>query len=164
MNTKPVVIVFLILFAAWLILNQSLDIQYIATGLVFSLVISLIFCRKCSVVKEIKLTPKAIIYSIAFMGVFLYELIRANIGMAMIVLSPSLPINPGIVKADTTLKSKMARLVLGNVITLTPGTFTVDIINDTLYIHCVNMHDEDPEVLGQKIIGKFQKYLEVIYG
>ncbi len=58
----------------------------------------------------------------------------------------------------------MARLILGNAITLTPGTFTIDIIDDTYYIHCVDLSDEDAEIHGQKIIEKFEKYLEVIYG
>jgi len=150
--------------AVWLILNQSTDIQYLVTGLLFSAFLAIIFCKSCSEVGEIKFTPKAFLYAFLFLGVFLAELVKANILMAKTVLSPSLPINPGIVKANTKLNSKMARLILGNAITLTPGTLTIDIIDDTYYIHCVNLTDEDAEVHGQKIIQKFEKYLEVIYG
>ena len=164
MKGKSLLVIFIILMSVWLILNQSLDLQYLATGFIFSLFLSVIFCNNCSAIEDIRLTPKALLYTFLFMGVFFYELFKANIDVATRVLSPSLPINPGIVKANTKLHSPMARLILGNAITLTPGTFTIDITGDTLYIHCINIGDEDAEHLGQKIISKFEKYLEVMYG
>jgi multicomponent Na+:H+ antiporter subunit E len=77
--------------------------------------------------------------------VFLFELIKSNLDVARIVLSPSLPINPGIVEVKTVLKSKMARVLLSNSITLTPGTITVDIKDDTLYIHWINVKSHNIE-------------------
>jgi multicomponent Na+:H+ antiporter subunit E len=97
-------------------------------------------------------------------GCFLAELFKSNFDIAWRVLSPSLPINPGIIKTKTVLKSKMARLILANSITLTPGTFTIDIIEDELFIHCVNIKEDDLEAYGHEIVRKFEKYLEVIYG
>ncbi len=164
MKIKAIIIIFLILFTAWLILNNSVSIEYLISGAALALLLSIGLCRECAVFNDLNLTPKAFIYTFMFMIVFLWELIKANFVMAKIVLSPSLPIHPGIVKADTKLKSKMARLILANSITLTPGTFTIDIIGDTLYIHCVNVDIENIEEYGKQAIRKFEKYLEVIYG
>ncbi|MEN8228074.1 MAG: Na+/H+ antiporter subunit E [Bacteroidota bacterium] len=164
MKFKAISIIFVILFAAWLILNQSVATEYLLSGALIALAISLAVCRNCSVFDELNLSPKAFLYSLLFMGTFLTELVKANFDMARRVLSPSLPIKPGIIRASTTLQSKMARLILANSITLTPGTFTIDIIDDTLYIHCVYVDTEDPEQYGQEVIRKFEKYLEVIYG
>ena len=59
--------------------------------------------------------------------------------IARIVLAPSLPLNPGIVKVKTRLQSKMGRLMLANSITLTPGTLTVEMQGEWLYIHWVTV-------------------------
>jgi multicomponent Na+:H+ antiporter subunit E len=55
------------------------------------------------------------------------EIIKANLDVALRVIKPVIPINPGIVKVKTKLKTPMGRLILTNSITLTPGTLTVDI-------------------------------------
>ena len=164
MKLKAVIIIFIILLAAWLILNHSVSAEYLVSGALIALAISLLLCRECLVFNDLKLSFKAFLYTFYFLGAFLWELIKANLDMVRIVLSPSLPIKPGIIKANTSLKSKMARLILANSITLTPGTFTIDIIGDTLYIHCVHVDTADPEKYGHQVIRKFEKYLEVIYG
>lgn len=164
MKLKGVLVIFVILLAFWLILNNSVSPAVLVSGGIIALAIAIGFCRECPVFNELKLTPRAFLYTLIYLVVFLGELIKANLDMASKVLSPSLPINPGIIRARTTLKSRMARLILANSITLTPGTFTIDIRGDELYIHCVNIKGEDAEAYGSRIIKKFEKYLEVIYG
>ena len=88
----------------------------------------------------------------------------ANLDVARRVISPTIPINPGIVEIKTNLKSDIGRLFLANSITLTPGTLTVDIKDDRLYIHWIDVSSSDVEVATKEIAGKFEKYLEVIYG
>ena len=91
-------------------------------------------------------------------------MVKSNLHVALIVLKPSLPINPGIVKTKTVLKSKMARMILTNSITLTPGTLTVDIENDILYIHWINVETQDIDLATEKIVKKFENILVKIYG
>lgn len=164
MKLKEILILFIILIVFWLVLNNSMAPEILIPGILISLLLAVLFCSKCNIFSQLKFTPKAIWYTILYILVFSWELIKANFDIAYRVLSPSLPINPGIIKAETKLKSRMARLILANSITLTPGTFTVDIIDDNLYIHCVNIKTEDYENYGKQIIGKFEKYLEEIYG
>jgi multicomponent Na+:H+ antiporter subunit E len=73
-----------------------------------------------------------------------------------------MPIRPGIVKVKMTLKSDLARTLLANSITMTPGTITVDIIDDYLYIHWIYVRSEDPEVYTRIITGAFEKYIKRI--
>ena len=80
------------------------------------------------------------------------------------VAAPSLPVNPGIVEVKTKLKSRLGRLILANSITLTPGTFTVEIRDDSLFIHWIDVKGSDPEEATEMIVRKFEKYLEVMYG
>jgi multicomponent Na+:H+ antiporter subunit E len=91
-------------------------------------------------------------------------LVKSNIDVARRVLTPSLPINPGIVEVKTILKSKIGRLILANSITLTPGTFTLEIQNDSLFIHWIDVKSADVNEDTRLIVRKFEKYLEVMYG
>lgn len=164
MKVKNVIIAFIILFLFWLLLNDSIAQEVIISGIVASLVIALLVCSRCDVFSELKLTPKAFAYTFVYLFVFLWELIKSNIDVALRVISPSLPINPGIVEVKTRLKSKMGRMILADSITLTPGTFTLEIKGDTLFIHWIDVKAQDVEQATKEIIRKFEKYLEVIYG
>ncbi len=163
MKAKNLFVSFVVMMIAWLLLNWTINPVNIAIGVVLSLIISIVFCSKCELFTSINLTPKAFIYTFIYLFVFLIELIKANIDVTRRVLSPSLPINPGIVKVKTKLKSKMARLILANSITLTPGTFTLQVEEDSFYIHWISTETDDVEKATEELIAKFEKYLEVLY-
>ena len=163
MKIKRVLVSFLIFIIIWFLYNNTLDITVFIIGVVLSLLTAIVFCRNCNVFNEFKFTPAAFFYTAIFLVVFLLELIKANIDVAWRVLSPSLPITPGIVQVKTQLKSKMARLLLANSISLTPGTLTVDIIEDTLFIHWIDVKSDDIDLATKEIVSKFEKYLSKIY-
>ncbi len=145
-------------------LNNSFDPVLLIIGAIASAVIALIFCSKCSVFNDIRLTPKSFIYSFAYIFVFIFELIKSNLDVAYRVLSPRLPINPGIVKVKTNLKSDLGRMTLANSITLTPGTLTVDIKDEFIYVHWIDVTNKDIDAATEKIVKTFEKLLIEIYG
>lgn len=160
---KNLFVSFLVLMMAWVMLNWTFDPVNLIIGASISLFISVVFCSKCDLFSEINLTPKAFAYTFMYLFVFFTELIKANIDVTRRVLSPSLPINPGIVKVKTKLKSKMARLILADSITLTPGTFVIQVEDDIFYIHWVDVVNENVEKATEDLVRKFEKYLEVLY-
>jgi multicomponent Na+:H+ antiporter subunit E len=95
--------------------------------------------------------------------VFLWECIVANLDVAYRVLHPKLPIKPGIIKAKTNLVTDIGKTFLANSITMTPGTITVDIIDEYLYIHWIYVHSMDPDVYTHKILGMFEKFIKRIF-
>jgi multicomponent Na+:H+ antiporter subunit E len=106
--------------------------------------------------------PQRYFWFIVYLLVFIWECIKANLDVAYRVLHPSMPIRPGIVKVKTTLKSDLAKMLLANSITMTPGTISVDIIDDSLYIHWIYIRSEDPEIYTGMITGAFEKYIKKI--
>ena len=100
---------------------------------------------------------------IYYLIIFIRELIKSNISVAWIVLTPSLPINPGIVKFKSKLKTDYAKMILANSITLTPGTLSIDIIDDTFYIHWMNVKTTNPEKAFTEIAETFEKTLLKIF-
>ncbi|NOQ27371.1 MAG: hypothetical protein GQ564_18570 [Bacteroidales bacterium] len=164
MKIKNQLAIFFVLMIIWILINNSLDLEVLGVGFILSLSLAFIFGRRTNVLDEFKFTPKAFFYTGVYLLVFFWDLVKSNIHVALIVLKPSLPINPGIVKTKTVLKSKMARMILTNSITLTPGTLTVDIEDDILYIHWIDVKSEDIDVATEKIVKKFEKILVKIYG
>ncbi len=67
----------------------------------------------------------------------LYQVVVANLHVVYLILTPS-QIHPQIVRFRTTLTSELARTTLGNSITLTPGTVTLDVEDDEFVVHALS--------------------------
>ena len=154
----------LTLMLIWLIANGTLAPDTVIAGAVISAVIALLFAAFSQVYSVIRWSPRVIYNYLLYLGVFLYELVKANLNVMRYVYSPHIDIHPGIVEIKTSLRSPMGRLALANSITLTPGTLVVDMRGDSLFIHWINVTATDPVAATQEIAGHFEKYLKVIYG
>ncbi len=154
-----------LLFVVWLMFTSTLALQEVLTGAVVSLLIAIPTSRFFTDVHPRLFNPVNLIYIIEYLFIFLWALIVANLDVARRVISPKskLPINPGIVSFKTDLKSEFAKMVLANSITLTPGTLSVDIIDDTFYIHWIDVKSLDAEKNKEEIAGKFEKVLLKIF-
>ena len=106
--------------------------------------------------------PRRLGYLTVYVFVFIWEMIKANINMMIIVLSPKMPLKPGIIKITTDLKPHIAKLMLGNSITLTPGTMTMEVVDNVFYIHWVKLCDDLSEA-GNIIKGAFEKWLKGVF-
>lgn len=155
---------FLVLLFFWLLLNGSFNFDTLAVGIVAALLITFLFGRGLAFFAEFRLGPRALVATFQYFFYFIGELVKSNIKLAGVVLSPGLPINPGIVKVRTKLKSRMGRLLLANSITLTPGTLTVELEGEWLYVHWVTAESVDIEAATDRIVAGFERYLEVMYG
>ena len=163
-KARDMAMMFGTLLVFWLLLNGSLASDVLLVGLVAALAITFMFRNGLSVVSEFRFPPQALLAAPAYVLFFLKELVKSNLRLASIVLSPALPLHPGIVKVRTRLKSPMGRLLLANSITLTPGTLTVEMDGEWLYIHWVTVESEDIEEATASIVSGFERYLEVMYG
>ena len=162
MRQKIEVFAFLLLF--WVFLNGSLTLGVLGVGAVVALAIMLLSRDGMTFLTGFRYTPKALLAALLYLLFFFKELMKANLRLAKIVLSPSLPINPGFVKVRTKLKSPMGRLLLANSITLTPGTLTVEMEGEWLYVHWITMDASDIDGATNEIVTGFERYLEVMYG
>ena len=158
-SLKSKFILFLLLFVMWIFLTNT-SIQEIIVGLVLSVLIVLILNKYGEIFSEIKINPKAFVYGFMYIFVFIVELAKANYDVARRVVDPKLPINPGIIKVKTKLKSRIGRIILANSITLTPGTLTVETKGDNFYIHWIDVTSESIEESTEEIVSKFEKYLK----
>jgi multicomponent Na+:H+ antiporter subunit E len=92
---------------------------------------------------------------------FLRELLLSALKVAWLVVSPKLQLRPAIIAYPLTVTSDAEITLLANLITLTPGTLSVDVSSDrkTLYIHAIDVGDREALIGG--IAGGFEsKVLE----
>lgn len=154
---------FILSFVVWLLLCWSVDWQHLLVGLLVSLFVTY-FTRDLFTKDLLKFTTRPLL-AISYFLLLVWKIIKANLDVAYRVIHPKLPIRPGIVKVKTRLRSEVALTYLANSITLTPGTFTVDIDqeNGYLYIHWIYVQTEDIGKVSKIIVRRFERILEKIF-
>jgi multicomponent Na+:H+ antiporter subunit E len=158
------VLVFWIFAAAlWMLLFWSANPAVIAGGCLAGLVVSLAMRPLLPENLGRLLDVRRWFWAALFVPYFLYYVVRANLDIMLRVLNPDLPIRPGIVKLRTNLQSPMARMFLANSISLTPGTLTIDLDGQDLYVHWINISTDEPDRRGELIVGKFEPLLRRIF-
>lgn len=96
-------------------------------------------------------------YAFYLLGYYIYKVIEANLQVARSVLSPLDKIRPGIVAIPLDVQTDAQITLLAHMITMTPGTLTLDVSTDrsTLFVHA--MDASDPNALRQDIKQSFEK-------
>ncbi|MFW6028799.1 MAG: Na+/H+ antiporter subunit E [Halanaerobiales bacterium] len=152
-----------IIFLFWLAYTSSLAKDELITGLIVSLIVAFFTYESFTRLSSENNIAKRFLSFLKYLPIFIIEMIKANIDVAKRVINPSLPINPGIVAIKTDLKSDQAKMLLANSITLTPGTLTVDIIDDTLYVHWIDVESEKPQLQKNIIASKFENLIKGVF-
>lgn len=160
-----IIVLFTLSFIIWMFLGWPPDFQHTVVGILVAGFVAFLtgdmFIRRSHKPRRIS----RYLWFCYYIPLFIWECFKANIDVALRVLDPRLPINPGIVKVKTTLKSDTGLTFLANSITLTPGTFCVDIDPEegALYIHWIDVKTQDITQATQAIVNKFENILKKIF-
>jgi multicomponent Na+:H+ antiporter subunit E len=147
-------------YVIWLLLVMSLDPMEWVAGAVVAIVTALLATPHLEILDGIRLRPALPWHVARYLAVFLRALVASNIDMARRVASPSLPIRPGMVEVSTQLRSPLGRLLLANSITLTPGTLSVDVLEDRIQVHWIDISPGADMVAATRVISEqFETYL-----
>ncbi|MEG2108885.1 MAG: Na+/H+ antiporter subunit E [Clostridium sp.] len=144
---KSILLKSIVLFIFWIGLTiqdislSKINIQEVITGIVVSVIVAII--TTAILIKEEGVVNKGFfIMSLRFIPIYFVELIKSNIDVAKRSICPKVNISPGIIKYNISLKSEVGINLLANTITLTPGTITLDLVEDSdkrsLYIHSID--------------------------
>lgn len=90
---------------------------------------------------------------------FLKELIMANLKIAYDIITPRFFMNPAIIALPLKATSDLEISLLANMLTLTPGSLSVDVSEDRteLYVHLLYAADEDVESLKAELKDGFER-------
>lgn len=148
----------LLLTFVWLALSGNFSLANTVFGFLMSFAIMWIISLNSENKKYFRIAPK----TIGFVFFFLSELIKANIQVAIEVMTPKDTMKPGIVRYPLEAKTDFEITLLANLISLTPGTCSLDVSTDrkVLYIHA--MYIEDKEKFIRDIKNGFERRLLAI--
>lgn len=154
-------------FLLWLILSGHFDPFHITVG-VISTVLVVFGLRQLAKVAPGR--PGHDVWSIDYGSIawrravlypfiFLLNIIKANLQVAALILDPKLRIDPIFLCFRVSYKSDAAKIFLGNTITLTPGTVTLDIRGQEFVVHALS-----PSLAGSLLDGSEQARIAKVFG
>lgn len=143
----------LLIALVWMFLNNSWSLASLIMGYVIG--IGFLFALRRFFHQGFYLRKVWAIWKLLVL--FMKELILSNIAVIKHIVQPKLNIRPGIFALETELITDWEITTLACLITLTPGTLTLEVSPDrsTLYIHAMDI--EDAEALAESIKGTFEK-------
>lgn len=168
-KSTAVIATFIFCFLAWILFTLTFTAQELIVGAIVSLLVAL-FTSNYFIHEDAfhLLKPNVFISFIIYvLFIFPVELWKANVDVAKRALNPKLPINPGIVKVPVDLKSEYGLAMLANSITLTPGTITMEIVEENgqnfYYIHWIDVASRNSKEAGDMIKGKLENWIRRIW-
>ena len=105
------------------------------TGLMASTIVAVSMSRLTFSSDPDGSTVLVLLRHIVYVPYLLWEIIKANVAVSAVILRPSMPIDPRLTRIRPAVWGSLPVTVLANSITLTPGTLTVRIRGDNLYVH-----------------------------
>ena len=132
------ILIVLTLFVYWLLLSGHYAWWLVAFGAVLSVLVVL-FCWVKGITDEegfpVGLIPRAVFY----WPWLLWQIVLSGLNVTRLILAPSLPISPTLVKVEADQKTAVGLTTYANSITLTPGTITVEATEKgrALWVHAI---------------------------
>jgi len=106
------------------------------TGIATAAIVSITLSRvSIDTEPAIPRTPMRVVRGVIYVPVLLFEIVKANVEIARVILDPRLPIEPTLNRMRVIVGSGLPLMTLANSITLTPGTLTVRARDSDLYVH-----------------------------
>ena len=140
---------FLALAILWLLLSGIYDNRLILGFGLFSCVFTVWLARRMDVVDQ-EAVPSELGWRIVAYWVWLArEIFKANLAVTKTIFSDMTDVQPQIIKVKASEQSDMGRVILANSITLTPGTVTVDLVDDELTIHALTKEMADTTTIKE---------------
>ncbi len=148
-----------LLALAWAALTGELTPENLLGGFVLGYVLLFLSRRALGCTSYVTRVPRVI----SFLVYFLVELFRANLRVAYEVLTPQQRMRPAIVAVPLDIRGDLEITLLANLITLTPGTLSLDVSSDrrVLYVH--SMYVDDIDAFRREIKDGFEKRVKELF-
>jgi multicomponent Na+:H+ antiporter subunit E len=155
------VALFVLLSLFWLLLSGRIGLQYAifmlsTVGLVLYMNPERPFTRTDpSRERGLSGLLRGAAYLVRYLGWLIWNVATANVDVARRILDPRLPIRPQLFVFRTQLQDDVARVLVANSITLTPGTVTIDLDGDSYLVHAIHPETADAATSGalQNVVG-----------
>jgi multicomponent K+:H+ antiporter subunit E len=154
----PVLSVFLL--AVWLLLNTTLAFAQILFGAILATALPHAFA---------KYLPRLLVirrpfYAMRFALIVLWDIVIANVRVAILVLGPKSRLRPRWITVPLDLGDPGVASILGGIVTLTPGTVSVELDEKVtwLRVHVLDLENEEQQIA--QIKNRYERGLKEIFG
>jgi multicomponent Na+:H+ antiporter subunit E len=140
-------------FLIWLLLSESFDLVHMGMGILAAFGVAWFNTDRSAsgfVIPRLRI----VFYFPWLVG----RIIQSGFHLSVLILHPALPIDPKLIRHRTKLRTEAGIVLLGNSITLTPGTITVEVDSQDLLVHAMDDKSADDVTsfrIEQKIAGLF---------
>ena len=124
----------LALFVIWLILAASYDLVHLVLGAAAAIFVVWLN----PIARSSPFTSVSWWGLVGYLPWLFIRILKSGIHVTRLILDPALPIQPKLIRHPTELDSEGELVILGNSITLTPGTITVEVNSDELLVHTID--------------------------
>ncbi len=143
-SMKRHTIPFLLLLGFWVLLTPNRTPESFSIGILVAMGVTVFSRRILFTEAEMPLYRlRHLLMFLTYLPLLLVEIVKSNIDVARVVLSPIMPIQPQLIKVPIRIRNEVNRVILGNSITLTPGTLTVDITDEYFLVHALTRNAAD---------------------
>ena len=151
----------LVLWLAWLALNNTVAPAHVLLGAMLACVLPLTGLHLAD-----GTWPRLHRPGVALMLALrvLWDVVVSNVEVTRRVLGPESAIRPGFLRVPLELTDDWAITTLAGIITMTPGTLTADVAEDGSYLLVHAFHVDDAEAIIASIKSRYEKPLKEIYG
>ena len=151
----------LVLWLAWLALNNTIAPAHVLLGALLAWVLPLTGLHLAD-----GTWPRLHRPGLALMLALrvLRDVVVSNVEVTRRVLGPESAIRPGFLRVPLDLTDDWAITTLAGIITMTPGTLTADVAEDRSYLLVHAFHVDDAEAIIASIKTRYEKPLKEIYG
>ena len=153
---RTTVVQAVILFAFWLALSGRFEPLFVVMGLITAIAVTAVTHRITGRALRpdgdhlpIGSLPPALLRGVGFAVWMGGRILVASVQLAVIALSPRMPLDPCTLRFRTQLRRPIARATLANAISLVPGTLTVDIDGDVFTVHALAPNQVDDLISGR---------------
>ena len=150
---------YLLYFVLWLVFNGNITLEICIFGLVIAAAVFAFTCKfmDYGIAKEMSLY-KNFFRLLRYVFVLIIEIIKANLAVIHLIFTEKEEPEPVVVRFSSKLESKMAKALLANAITLTPGTITVMLEGQEYVVHCQD--EEMAEGMDEPVFVKMLTEME----
>lgn len=130
---------YLLFFLMWIIFNGKFTWEIAAFGAVLAGVMYWFICKFMNYKPSMDiLVCRKLFGFLHYLFVLVKEIVKANVTVIGMIFSSRYELEPAVVRFHVDLKSKFARVMLANSITLTPGTITISMVDGEYIVHCLD--------------------------
>lgn len=139
--------------AVWMLITGRVSLESFAVGAVVGFAITLLSPERLTF--RLNRLPGQMIAFVIYLLVLARDILLSGVDVARRVLSPTMPLNLGIIAVDTGDESNSALIAAlsADVITLTPGELVVEVENKrVMYVHCLDVETSAKHVQAQQAV------------